>query len=439
MGVKYSTVALSAYNSSPPPDDGSQAASNLVTWSGIKTKIGDPLKTQVAAVDAAVVAALNTSCRAISSNDNVLAADHWKTLEVTNGAVITLLDAATAAAGFTTKIVNVGTSVVRITRTTGADFINGVAIDLNLSPGDSVTLTVNAAANGYVVDSGNNVDVGACQGRLSAHPTQAVPTSDVSSSTSVFFIPYGGNKIALFDGTGTWSKFRFGIASVACPTTSSTPFDVFAFNNAGVVALETATWTNSSSRATGITLQDGVLVKVGATTRRYLGTCCTIATPGNIEDTIARRYVWNYYNRVSRPMRRLEATDTWTYTTAAFQQANANAANQLDFVIGVAEDLVSAQVKANARNDNAGGGVNITVGIGLDATNALAAGCINNSASSPAANFVFNPGAEWRGYPGIGRHVLTWVEHSVATGTTTWLGDNSGVLVQSGIHGEVRG
>lgn len=438
MGAKYSTVTLASYNASPPPDDGTQAASNLVTWAGIKTKIGDPLKTQIAAVDTALVAALNTSCRAISSNDNVLAADHWKTLEVSNGAVITLLDAATAAAGFTTKIVNVGTSVVRITRTTSADFVNGVAIDLNLSPGDSVTLTVNAAANGYVIDSGNNVDNSLCQGRISAQTGVAVPTSDVSSSTSVFFVPYGGNKISLFDGVGTWATFRFVNISVACPTTSSTPFDVFAFNNAGVVALEAATWTNSSSRATGITLQDGVLVKVGATTRRYLGTCCTIATPGNIEDTFARRYVWNYYNRCIRPMRVTEATDSWTYTTATIRQARASVVNQLDFVVGVSEDQVTARIKASASNTSAN--VEIQVGVGLDSTTIFTPGFLHGGTFTQVANQGQPTEAAWIGFPGIGRHFLSWNEYSAATGTTTWVGD-SGVpdRVQNGIEGEIRG
>lgn len=43
----WTTVSATGYNASPPPDDGSQIASNKVTWSGIKTQIGDPLKTAI--------------------------------------------------------------------------------------------------------------------------------------------------------------------------------------------------------------------------------------------------------------------------------------------------------------------------------------------------------------------------------------------------------
>lgn len=436
MGTKYSTVTISGFDSSPPPDDGTQVASNLVTWSGIKSKLATPIKTQAAAIDTALVAALNTACRAISSNDSTVANDHWKTLEVSAGATVTLLDAATAAAGYTLKIVNVGTSVVRITRATAGDFINGVAVDLNLNPGDSVSLKVNAAANGYVIDGGNNVDVGLCNGRISAHATSAVPTSDVSSSTSVFFIPYNGNKISLFDGTGTWATFKFGIISVACPSTSSIPFDVFAYNNAGVVALETATWTNASSRATGITLQDGVLVKVGALTRRYLGTCCTIATPGNIEDTFARRFVWNYYNRLTRPMKVVESTDTWTYSSATFRQANNNVANQLAFVVGVEEEEVSATVAGSDTCDTLG--QTVSVGIGIDSSTVNSATIFEQNTTAVANTIAGHIHAFYEGFPGIGLRTLRWLEAGSSSGVTTWHGDNASNRLQNGITGRLR-
>ena len=39
----YTAVAISGYNSAPPPDDGSQSASNKLEWAKHKTKLTDPL------------------------------------------------------------------------------------------------------------------------------------------------------------------------------------------------------------------------------------------------------------------------------------------------------------------------------------------------------------------------------------------------------------
>lgn len=51
----YVSVSISGYNASPPPDDGSQVASNIVTWAFHKVKIGDPLRTLAEAINSACV------------------------------------------------------------------------------------------------------------------------------------------------------------------------------------------------------------------------------------------------------------------------------------------------------------------------------------------------------------------------------------------------
>lgn len=56
----YSSVSVSSYNASPPPDDGSQTTANKVTWAGIKTKLTDPLNTFASAVNSAISAAFGS-------------------------------------------------------------------------------------------------------------------------------------------------------------------------------------------------------------------------------------------------------------------------------------------------------------------------------------------------------------------------------------------
>lgn len=59
--MSYSPVTVSGYNSSPPSDDGATDSSNRVTWAGIKTKLGDPIKTAVESINSNVVSAIATT------------------------------------------------------------------------------------------------------------------------------------------------------------------------------------------------------------------------------------------------------------------------------------------------------------------------------------------------------------------------------------------
>jgi hypothetical protein len=283
-----------------------------------------------------------------------------------------------------------------------------------------------------------------CNGRLTLTTAVPVTTADVLAATTIYFTPYKGNRIALYNGSTGWILRTFSELSLAVPATTSQMYDMFAFDNSGVVAIEALAWTNDTTRATALVLQNGVLVKSGATTRRYIGSFRTTTVSGQTEDSLAKRYVWNYYNRVRRAMRAaLETTDSWTYTTATFRQANANAANQLDFIIGVSEDLIEALVAASAANSQAAAASSKKiVSVGLDSTTTASSDAINSldspvgSTASPA-NSIFS---RYKGNPPAGRHFLAWLEYSEAVGTGVWYGD-SGLpgISQSGISGELLG
>lgn len=150
MGTKYSTQTITGYNTSPPPDDGTQVASNLVTWAGQKTKLADPIKTLVESINTALVADLNYSSRAVTSTDAVLATDHKKTLQCSGTFTETLLDAATAGAGFHVWIKNNGTGIITVDRATATDTVDSVSSVVTLFTLESSLFVVNAAANGYL-------------------------------------------------------------------------------------------------------------------------------------------------------------------------------------------------------------------------------------------------------------------------------------------------
>jgi hypothetical protein len=131
----------------------------------------------------------------------------------------------------------------------------------------------------------------------------------------------------------------------------------------------------------------------------------------------AKHYIY-YYNRMRRRMRRMETAATWTYTTGTYRQANNNTANQLNFVIGVSEDVVTATIRASAASTT---GTTVISAFGLDTT---------TSAQTPlspafvAATGWSTANAVIEVLPSPGRHYLAWLEWSMASGTTTWQGNN---------------
>lgn len=279
-------------------------------------------------------------------------------------------------------------------------------------------------------------------GRLSLTTGVPVTVNDVTAATTLYYAPYGGcSAVSVFDGASSWYQMDFPQVSIAVPTTTNTMYDVFGYDNGGAFALELTAWTNDTTRATALTTQNGVYVKTGATTRLYLGTFRTTAVSGQTEDSYAKRWVWNYYNRVLRPCRVLEPTNSWTYTTATWRQANANTANQVDVVVGVAEDAIQVSIQVVSHTDASGAARYVAVG--EDSTSAPSANTIRTFATDNGAT----AGVDWghqaalTTIPSAGRRTFVWLEYAVQPGgaTTVWLGDNGAALMQSGIWAMWKG
>lgn len=284
------------------------------------------------------------------------------------------------------------------------------------------------------------LNVGAVDGsrqdfRLTLTTGLPVTTADVTGATTIYAAPFSGKYIDLFDGTN-WNRRSSAQFSLALGTlTSGLPYDVFCYDNAGTPTLEFTAWTNTTTRATALAYQDGVLCKSGALTRRYMGSFLTTSTTAT-EDSASKRYLFNYNHRKPRFLERKESTASWTYTTATWRQANGSTANQVNFFVGVVEDAVSAHAVVNAAHDNTQRSAaalalnSITVPGGLFASN-------KNSASSSVPEPIYTPSFE--GMPALGLNYIAWLEWSQAVGTTTWYGvfNASNQQVQSGLQAKV--
>lgn len=261
-----------------------------------------------------------------------------------------------------------------------------------------------------------------CQGRLTLTSGQAVIDS-VSGATTIYFTPYLGSHISLYDGSANWTTIKFAETSLALGTlTSGLPYDVFGFNNSGTLNLEMLAWSSTTARATNIVLQDGIYVKSGVTTRRYLGTFYTTGTT-TTEDSPSKRLVWNCYNRVLRRLVVAEGTASWTYTTATWRQGNGSTANQLAIMSGLAEDGIDVTLKAHGSNST--GGTNFGIAIGLDSTTTPAQNSATDNAGTPSAGVMTTIVARFADAPELGYHTYVWLESSSAVGTTTWTGSSS--------------
>ncbi len=141
-----------------------------------------------------------------------------------------------------------------------------------------------------------------------------------------------------------------GTVTVTFKVPASTVFDVFGYLSSGALKLMIVPWTNTTTRATSLTTQDGIYVESGAATRRYLGTCETTATDGQSEFSFgsaasgggtANLLCFNYYNR--KQLRPLVIDNHVSYpdSTTALHAADATTF-RINFVTGVAEDQVSA-------------------------------------------------------------------------------------------------
>lgn len=187
-----------------------------------------------------------------------------------------------------------------------------------------------------------------CDGRLTLQSGTPVTSSNLTAQTTVYFTPYNGNCVSLYDGT-RWRLYQFAELSLALGTlTNDTVYDVFLYDTGGSATLKLGpAWSNSTaggSRGTGagtteLERFEGVLVNKFSITSgpaarcgRYLGTLRTTSTT-TTEDSTDKRFLWNNYNRVRRHLWRTDATGH-TYASTAVREWNGGTAMRCHFVLG---------------------------------------------------------------------------------------------------------
>jgi hypothetical protein len=172
-------------------------------------------------------------------------------------------------------------------------------------------------------------------------------------------------------------------------------------------SLELLVWTNDTTRATAVTVQDGRYCKSGDKTRLLVGAFYTTATT-TTESSLANRYLWNVYNRVHLPLKKAEAGSSWGNAVASWTSYHSDATNQVAFLCGLPEAFVHGDFMAGVTSTSAAG----FVGLGLDWTSGTP-----TKFQGVAGAAIVDVALAYNANPGVGRHYLRMCEFG-GTGVT---------------------
>jgi hypothetical protein len=191
------------------------------------------------------------------------------------------------------------------------------------------------------------------------------PTADDSvaadgSFTLLYLAPVTSDRISLYDTTvSDWRTVRVnGFGQAVSGRTTGTPFDVFLQLSAAAPTDGTAAgvtmvflnWTSASARATAIAQTNGVWVKSGDPTQRYLGTVYPrSATTYSIvrsgyTTTTSKCDIWNNDNRRSEIFWQETAWTGSLATSSANTWFMATTGHKFEFITGRAITPLDAQM-----------------------------------------------------------------------------------------------
>jgi hypothetical protein len=301
------------------------------------------------------------------------------------------------------------------------------------------------------------------QGRLTLTSATPVLTSSVTAASTIYYTPYQGNVIPIYDGTSFVNTVftELSLAMSGANFVSGGIYDLFVASDSGTLRLAIGpVWTTltvgSGARGTGagtteLEMKLGIMTnKVSMTARYASGSTFTVAAnQGTYVGTVyltaqAQTSVtfgtlasnggagtfglWNTYNRVPFVSVAADNTNTWAYATPAWRAANNSSTIRNTFVVGLAEDAFVATYNAVADMSSQSG--QAAAGVGYDATNGFY-GVTAAGFNSGGSAISFTLPAVARTTPTIGLHFVSAIE--LGNGTTTYYGDGGGSLTQTGM------
>jgi hypothetical protein len=286
-------------------------------------------------------------------------------------------------------------------------------------------------------------------------PASGDPCPETDTTTSILYLVLTDRfKTECWNGTA-WISYQYsGELQLALDTSahlSSKNYDVFETPIAGVMTLCTGpAWTNDTTRSITIENFQGRLVNSAQITCVNGTNSYTVparaanlrggfraSANGQTKTTSSDRLVSDLLRPTVKPVSRIDTTDSWSWSSNSFQQANNSAANRIavfNCSSGRSVDVtVNGYMLSTTSTIVAG-----YLGVGIDSSSVDSSQTKQPCAASNA--FPVLPGfARYVGFAGLGYHEFRWLEHGNGSGITqTWQGDGGqAVGYQTGIVGTV--
>ena len=245
------------------------------------------------------------------------------------------------------------------------------------------------------------------QGRLTLASSAAVMTSDMVGATTIYYVPYAGQTVPVFNGSDFVGRSIGNQLALALDATDSDIgyqasgrlYDVFVGLNGTTLDLCTGpAWASSASRSVAVhqvkgiwTNADAIACRYGNTTRdtfvcpasrcTYVGTMYATAngqtamqfTPaasaGGSNNVLG---LYNAYNRVMTYSTNLDSTDTWTLGISqdrGGQPTDNSVRNRVTFVDGLQQSSAWATLREVCSSCTAANGSQLVISPVLNAMN----------------------------------------------------------------------
>lgn len=304
--------------------------------------------------------------------------------------------------------------------------------------------------------NGGNAIIPPC-GRITLATATPVMVADQAAKTTVYYTPYKGNTVPLYDGTN-FINTTFAELSVATTDTTKNPAaigaskvnDWFVWSDSGTIRISHGPdWTSDTARSAGtaLTLVNGIYLNNASITNgpaasrgTYVGT--TRSNGSSQMDWIfgsiaadggpASHHVWNMYNRISVTGMIGDSRDTHNYTTATWRAWNNVNLMRLGMVFGLMEDGVDLSFHVLLQSSTIG--TALGAGIGIDSTSAWEGTPTYTYTFTASAGVAFAcPPSQFRGYPGLGYHYAQCLEYG-GSGATQYGDAGIPLQIQNGLH-----